>query len=156
MSRTVKALAALLFVSVAANLAAGGYLLVRAFDDGRPPRFERVLREGGGERLSPPARAALEQAMTSMRPQMRAAGDEFGEARREVGEALATDPLDAARIDAAFARLRAATEASQTSMHGALSAAVAGMSAEERRHFIEHWRHSRRGGGPRQDGPGPR
>lgn len=155
MSRTVKALAALLFVSVAVNLAAGGYLLVRAFDEHRPPRFERVLTAGGGERLSPPARAALERAMISARPQMRAAWDEVGEARREVGEALAADPLDAARIDGAFARLRAATEASQTSMHGALATAVTGMNAEERRHFIEHWRHSRRGGPPR-GAPEPR
>lgn len=159
MNRSVRLLAALLFVSVAGNVAAGGYLLARAFDQ-RPPRFERALTEAAEGRLSPASRAALDAAMAAARPHMRAAWDEVGEARREIAAILAADPVDRARLDAAFARLRAATAASQTALHGAVTGAVVQMQPEERTTFLDHWRHHRRGGrppeGPRPDGLGPR
>ena len=76
------------------------------------------------------------------------------EARLGVREALATEPLDRAALDAALAELRAATSASQEALHGVIVDAAPALPAAERVPLAELAGPGRRRGHGRGHGQG--
>lgn len=109
-----RALPIVLVVSLALNLFLAGaiasHLLHRGPDHGameRPHRHgllphPRQLRHA----LSPEAQARFDALHEAHRPRIRERLRAVGAARRALGEVLRAEPLDRARMDAAFAALR--------------------------------------------------
>lgn len=122
-----------LVVSLALNLALGGFLLGRLSHPAAPAVLEpgiglfRVMRElpePRREELRPVLRAHLR----SLRPEIRA----IREAQQRIDAALGRQPFAANDLAAALEDFRAALLASQVRSHGFLVQVAAAMTPEER------------------------
>lgn len=130
----------LLFVSVALNLLVVG-VAVGAYSAGvRPERAtaEAVVDRMPGPRafiaaLPAPTRAKMRQELVQSWDQSRELRRAANDARRDAFTAAATEPYDAARVGAAFARLRAADQAAIGVFHDDVIAAFGHLTPEERR-----------------------
>lgn len=130
----------LLFVSAALNVLAIG-AVVGAIGAG--VRFQReapgaVVDRMPGPRafmaaLPEPTREKMRNEFADSWDQSRTARQAARLARREAFEAAAAEPYDAARVRAAFARLRAADQAAVGVFHDNIVDAFARLSPEERR-----------------------
>jgi uncharacterized membrane protein len=124
-------LAALLIVSLAANF------LILGFAAGRYGQFrqgdflERMIALGV---RSFPAeiRREITTSLVRERPELGAALQTLQEARRRMFEIMMTEPFDRAALDAAFADVRAKTEALQERGQNLLGDAVEQSSPEAR------------------------
>ena len=83
--------------------------------------------------------ASVEEQRQKVRPLRR----QLREAREEVVLALAADPFDKERVEAAQARLLVADQKAREAVHHLYVDIAANMTAEERRGFAE-WRQKRR------------
>jgi uncharacterized membrane protein len=130
----------LLFVSLAVNL------LVIGIVAGAVGAGVRLQREAPGLALSRPggAGAVLAALPDDTRPMVRRAvrrgwfesreaRQSGGQARRDLVEALNAEPFDEARVNDAFARIRAADAAAAETFQAKVTEAFAQMSAEQRR-----------------------
>jgi uncharacterized membrane protein len=133
----------LLFVSVALNLLAAG-AIVGAYTAG--VRIEREAPQAAIARM-PGARAFMAALPPATREKVRAdladtwvqsreARDAAREARRAAFDAAEAEPYDAARVRAAFARLRTADQAAIGVFQDSVVEAFADLSPEERREAL--------------------
>ncbi|HUS23650.1 MAG TPA: periplasmic heavy metal sensor [Candidatus Binatia bacterium] len=118
--RLERALPWVLLLSLAANLFCGGVIFAHHFAHGgshgsahRGPghRHRHGVLPGPHElraALSPEAQARFDTLHQEHRPVIRERLRELAAARRTLAEELRTEPLDRARLDAAFARVREA------------------------------------------------
>lgn len=150
----------LLFVSLAVNLLAAGAVAGALFAGVRlapstqsavvermpaPRAFMAALPVEVREKLRP----ELVQSWAQSRDQRLAAA----QARRDAFDAAAAEPYDAARVKAAFARLRAADQAAIGVFHDTFADAFASLTPQERHAALE----SLRNAAPAQRiGPGER
>ena len=88
-------------------------------------------------------RAAFEAAMAEHRTQLAEAGRAVRDARMKVRDAMMAEPLDRARLDAAFAELRARGQGLQAALHAAVSDAAAKLPADARTKLAEFDRRGR-------------
>ncbi|MBS0386497.1 MAG: periplasmic heavy metal sensor [Proteobacteria bacterium] len=131
----------LLFVSVAFNLLIVG-AAVGALGAG--VRLERQPAIGARfpaprefmAALPPETQAKVREELVRTWVQIRPLRQQAAQARREAFDAAATEPFDAARVRAAFARVRATDEAALAAFHENVIAAFAQMTPEERRRAI--------------------
>lgn len=143
-----------LFVSLALNLlvagaVAGHFLSPRHHHTWRGAEMMRGemgrMMERPGERvisrmaaaLPPQNRDAFEAVMAEHRTQLADAGRGVRDARVKVREAMATEPLDRAKLEAAFAELRARSQQLQAAVHAAVSDAAAKLPREARERLAE-------------------
>jgi uncharacterized membrane protein len=82
-------------------------------------------------------RPAFEAAMAQHRPQLVESGRAVREARTKVRDAMVAEPFDRAKLDAAFAELRARSQELQTAVHTAVSDAAVKLPAEARQKLAE-------------------
>jgi uncharacterized membrane protein len=132
---------AVLVASLCVNVFAAGMLAGRWYggrDDG--PR-DRAAAAGGVERFldraPPEARPHLRAAFRERRPEAAERLRALGAARREAAAAARAEPFDRARMDAAFAEVRARTAELQAVLQGGLGDAMAGMPPDVRRAYGE-------------------
>lgn len=125
-------LAALLIVSLAVNFLVLGFAAARygQFRQGGDI-LERVIALGA---RSFPAdiRREITASLARERPELRAALRDVQEARRRMFEIMRTEPFDRAALDAAFADVRAKTEALQERGQALLGDAIEQASPEAR------------------------
>jgi len=127
---------AVLVASLCLNVFAAGMLAGRWYggrDDGpRDRAAERFM-----ERAPPEARPHLRAAFRERRPEAAERLRALGAARREAAAAARAEPFDRARLDAAFADVRARTAELQAVLQGGLGDAMARMPPEVRRAYGE-------------------
>lgn len=82
-------------------------------------------------------RPAFEAAMAQHRAQLVEAGRTVRDARMKVRDAMVAEPFDPAKLDAAFAELRARSQELQTAVHAGVSAAAAKLPADARQKLAE-------------------
>ncbi|WGF86556.1 periplasmic heavy metal sensor [Marinivivus vitaminiproducens] len=127
-------LAAVLLLSLAANLFTGGWWLGRSWHHGPPghggggPGYHRFIG-----RAPDAARPVLRQAFREREEALRRAFGAVRDARRDVRQALDADPFRRERLDAALAELRARSTDVQVLMHGAIAEAAGSLPSEQRR-----------------------
>lgn len=134
----------LLFVSAAVNLLVLG-AVVGALGAG--VRIQREAPEALVERipgprafltaLPPETRAKVRQDLARSWVDSRTVRQAALQARRDAFAAAAVEPYDAARVRAAFARLRTADQAALGVFHDNIADAFAELSLEERRAALE-------------------
>lgn len=124
-------LAALLIVSLAANFLVLGFAAARYGQFRQGDILERVIALGA---RSFPAdiRREITASLARERPELRAALQDVQEARRRMFELMRTEPFDRAALDAAFADVRAKTEALQERGQALLGDAIEQASPEAR------------------------
>ena len=134
----------LLFISLALNILVLGAVGGAVFAGVRVqrPGEEATAPRTPGQRafmaaLPPETRARLREEFLQTAVEARALRQRGRQARREAFAALAGEPYDAERARAAFARLRAADQATIGAFHDSTIDALAGMSAEDRRIAVE-------------------
>ncbi len=124
----------------------GGYAIGRLSGPPHWPPFPRPPMMG--EQAPPPfslsgvpapLRDAMRDRLREGRPDMRARVDSLRAARAATRDAIAAEPFDPKRLEAAFAALRSVQGAVQEDLHGVAVEAVTRMSAEERKRIAE-WR----------------
>jgi uncharacterized membrane protein len=135
--QTPKWLLIALAISLAANLALGGFLAGRMTGGALRPApvdpalaFVRVVRELPDDRqaaLAPLVREQFRSARGSVRDLRRA--------QRDITAALTSEPFDDAALTQALERFRTALLASQEASHATLVPLVAAMTPEERVRF---------------------
>jgi len=132
----------LLFVSVAINLLIAG-AVVGAYTSG--VRVERAASAAATRLPGPRAmmaalpqetRAKVRDQVARTWVQTRTLRQQAAQARRDAFDAAATDPFDAARVRAAFARVRSSDDAALAEFHNNMIDAFAQMSPGERRRAI--------------------
>ena len=130
----------ILVCSLAINLLLLGGIIGRfAFGPPRPPRLDHlgwVVRnlDKSTRRELRPELVAHARKMMPLRRQIRAAQQQFE-------EVLLQPKLDPARLDAALARLRAASDTYQHSMHNEMVVILKKMNLQERQRFVYFLRH---------------
>jgi uncharacterized membrane protein len=82
-------------------------------------------------------RPAFEAAMAEHRARLAEAGRAVREARMKVRDAMVAEPFDRAKLDAAFAELRARSQELQTAVHVAVAEAAAKLPPDARRKLAE-------------------
>jgi uncharacterized membrane protein len=125
-----------LVVSLAMNLAVGGLMLGHVLRG--PPSWRPGDPEGGPAhrlmRLLPPeARDTVRQSFKEAGPEIRARAKALRQARDGVRDAIMAEPFDRARLDAAFADMRARSDALQTAVQAAIADGVSKLPPEARR-----------------------
>jgi len=100
--------------------------------------FERLLR-GLPEDTREHVRTAFDAHAGQIRPAFR----DLREARRGALEALAGEPFDPARLEAAFAGVRDRTMTLQQLLHGIFLDVAAGMPDGMREDMVDRWRDRR-------------
>jgi uncharacterized membrane protein len=143
-------LLAALVVSLAVNLAVGGVVLGHVLRG--PPGWRPGDPEGGPAhrlmRLLPPeARDTMRQSFEAAGPDIRARAKALREARDRVRDAIAAEPFDRARLDAALSDMRVHVDALQTAVQAAIADGVSKLPADVRRKVSEI-----RPPGPPEDG----
>jgi len=132
----------LLFVSVAINLLIAG-AVVGGYASG--VRIERVAPTAATRLPGPRAmmavlpqetRAKVRDQVARTWAQTRTLRQQAAQARRDAFDAAAADPFDAARVRAAFARVRSSDDAALAEFHNNMIDAFAQMSPGERRRAI--------------------
>jgi len=89
------------------------------------------------------ARDPVRAEMETRRPQVAAKIAELRKARQDVRAALAADPFDRARLDAAFAEVQTSSAAVQAELHSAVADAVAKLPPDARQRLAD-WGRDRR------------
>jgi uncharacterized membrane protein len=142
-------LGGLLVLSLAANLFVAGIWLGRSWavvEATSGPAATLPPRDAMARfvaTLPPEARAPVTRAFGERRAELRERTRELREARREVLALIQAAELDTAALDTALGRLRAATTALQTVVHGAFVEAAPAIPADAR----AGWRPRALGGG---------
>lgn len=153
-----RGLTILLMLSLAANVFLGGFVAGRWF--GGPPHH-RVVMHGPMDRgvgmfrdtdvLSEEGRKAFHDVFKEKRGDLRPSFQEMRRLREEFGAALAADPWDRARVEKAFADLRAVESSHQSAFSTTLIDAFEKLSAADRKALVEaahsreaNWRERRR------------
>jgi uncharacterized membrane protein len=136
-SKTRRWLAVALVVSVGINLlfvgiAAGRYFTHRGFERPGEPIAERI-----GRALPPEAGEIFRNELRQRRPDIASARLALREARQEVRTALAAEPFDPARLEAALGEMRRRGLSLQQTMHESMVASARQMSPEARRRLAE-------------------
>lgn len=134
----------LLFISVAVNLLAlgvivGGYVAGVRLEREAP---EAVVARMPGTRafmaaLPPETRAKVRVELADSWTESRETRRAAAQARRDAFDAAGAEPYDAARVRAAFARLRAADQAAIGVFHDNVAEAFARLTPQERREALE-------------------
>jgi uncharacterized membrane protein len=124
-------LAVVLLLSLAINVLIAGFVLGRLH--GPPPGddFQHIV--GMLVRPYPPEiqRAIMDDALAH-RDELRRKFDAMRDARREAFDAMRADPFDQAKLDAAYADVRAAADAMQQAIQRIETTAVADAPADVR------------------------
>lgn len=148
--RNPRTLLVALGISLLANMFMGGFIAARlsgpALLDGRTPARPRARVE----RRERPLRVLVERHRDEFRGSRRA----VMKARREVANALVTEPFDRATLAAALDQLQAATSEAQAVFHRSLLDEVEKLPLAERQRLSEA-RRLWHGDGPRKHGPRP-
>lgn len=140
-SRAGKWLAIALTLSLGVNLFLAGLYVSRWV--GPPPIFAKAssraperpvqaMIDRMSAALEEPDRSAFDAIMDRHRPGLSAAGGSFRESRRKVGEVMAAEPFDRARLDVALRDLRERSMEFQRTLHAALGEAAAGLPSPAR------------------------
>lgn len=132
--RSSIALLAVLGISLALNFFVFGFLAAGAWHHphSRGDRIARYAAISGLGRAPGPLRDRVENALRKQRPELRQTLERVREARRDVRAAMRAEPLDRAKLNAAFAALRERVDGLQTVIYGAVGDAVATAPAAER------------------------
>ncbi|MBX3430770.1 MAG: periplasmic heavy metal sensor [Hyphomonadaceae bacterium] len=157
----------LLFVSLALNLLVVGAV---AGAWGAGVRIQRDASQGAiVERLPGPraflralpseTRAVMRQELVSSWQDSRETREAAMQARREAFAAMAAEPYDAARVRAAFERLRAADQAAIAVFHNNVIEAFGELTPEQRREALQALRDAapatRNGAAPTEESAAP-
>ena len=157
----------LLFVSLALNLLVVGAV---AGAWGAGVRIQRDASQGAiVERLPGPraflralpseTRAVMRQELVSSWQDSRETREAAMQARREAFAAMAAEPYDAARVRAAFERLRAADQAAIAVFHNNVTEAFGELTPEQRREALQALRDAapatRNGAAPTEESAAP-
>jgi uncharacterized membrane protein len=125
------ALLALLVLSVGVNLVIAGFAASRFFSMRPGGEIERIVALG--IRAFPPElQDAIAQSTRQQHDKFRSMIDETRGARMRMFEAMRANPFDQARLQAAYAELRAKTNEVQALGQGIVAEAVAQASPETR------------------------
>lgn len=136
-TRASKWLTIALTVSLGANLFLAGLFVGRWV--GPPPLFAHAATTRHPERpvqamldrlaagLDEPSRTTFETIIERHRPGLTAAGSSFRESRRRVGDVMAAEPFDRAKLDEALRELRERNIEFQRTLHRALTDAAEGL-----------------------------
>ena len=142
---STRKLAIALAVSIGFNLFLGGaiasaWLVKRQYGGLRPSPPEGMAGDfdfrGGLAALGGEARPLAREVRREYGPRLREAGKAMHDARREVGRMLRADAIDPAELDKALAALRARSDEAQAVMHQVLMEAVANLTPDQRRKFL--------------------
>lgn len=128
-----------LIASLALNLFLAGVLGVRYWRE-QQWRAERTMTGPIGriaQGLPESGRTKVRAVIDSRRDQIREQGREYRRARGEAMQALAAEPFDRMKVEAAFAEARRRADAMSATMQAAMIEASAQLSAEERKAFRE-------------------
>lgn len=118
------ALLAVLVLSVGINLVIAGFAAARIFGPRPGGEIERIVALG--IRAFPPEiREAIAQSTRQQRDKFRALIDDTRGARMRMFEAMRASPFDRAKLEAAYAELRAKTNEVQALGQGIVAEAVA-------------------------------
>lgn len=111
---------ALLAVSLAANLVGAGYVVGTGFADyrsggkhPRPPRTVESTIDFVSNRYPKPVAGAVKAKLEGRRDELKAAIDDMRASKREIRRTMTEEPLDRARVEAAFEVSRQKAEAFQ-------------------------------------------
>ena len=129
-----------LIVSLAVNLFLAGIVGMRYWREHFRPQPDRAMMGPVGritQGLPESGRAKVRATMDAKREQYREQGREFRRARSEAMQALAAEPFDRAKVDAAFAEARRRADSMSAIMQTALIEASAQLTPEERKAFRE-------------------
>lgn len=131
----------LLAVSLAANVFLGGFVAGRLLGD--PPHHRlAIMREGGhapipffgaADALSPEGRRVFHDTFSGKRRDMRAAFVETQRLRQALAEALAAEPFDRARAEAALTAVQSSDAANQRAVVALVLDAAERLSPEDRK-----------------------
>ncbi len=142
MSRTSRLLAIALAISVLLNVFALGFLIGRTRLAPPPPlRPGEAIRldlRAIGEALPKSERRELRRALSERRDELRRRLADLRRAQREVDAALAADPFDPGRLEAAYARLREASAAILEPVQRTMVIFAEKLDSEQRRTLAEH------------------
>lgn len=147
-------LVALLVLSLAGNVFLGGLYAGAWLGDGEDASVESGEKGGESgrhpgqrifkrmaEALPEADRATFEAAVAGQREALATAGLAMQEARNQVRAQFKAEPFDRAALDAAFADMRAKSQAFWETLHGVMAGAVAALSPEGRKKLSEmEWR----------------
>jgi uncharacterized membrane protein len=124
-----------LLASLATNLLIAGFVGARLFGPPRPGgEIERIVAIGV-QAFPPEIRDVIEQDARAQRDQMKSLFDAARDARRKMFEAMRADPFDPAALDAAYADVRAKTNALQEAGQKIVLDAIAKAPADVRQHI---------------------
>lgn len=129
---------ALLAVSLAANLVGAGYFLGSGYNKkwgaarNKPPRTVESTIDFVSSRYPKSVGEAVRQKLEARRADIALALDEMKAARRETRKAIREEPLDKARIEAAFAASREKGGNFQRLIQGAIVEALPDVPESER------------------------
>lgn len=129
---------ALLALSLAVNLIGAGYYLGSGFAERRdvrhskPPRTIESTIDFVSSRYPKPVAAAVKAKLETRRDELKVALDEMRAARRETRQAMREEPLDKARVEAAFASARDKGDAFQRVVQRAVIDALPDVPQSER------------------------
>lgn len=155
-----------LALSLAANVFLGGFVAGRVLGGpphhgahgGPPPGAGRLPIFSAAENLSPEGRKIFHETFKDGRAGLRGAFGDSLELRRAFGEALAAEPFDRAKAEAALATMQGADAENHRRVSALLIDAAEKMTPADRKVLVEAWRKprefKRRGHG--RDGPGER
>lgn len=134
-SRIILWLSLALVLSVSVNMfGAGWYLGQYDREPARPAASGmRATLDALARDLSPASARLLRQTLRARADQVRPELQALRQARRDLRDVLAGEPLDRAAVAEAQARIRAATGALQAALHQTLAEVAAAMPAEDRR-----------------------
>lgn len=123
-----------LLVSIGLNLFLLGFMVARAAKH-TPPRPNAVGFDGAeGQRSKVPK--AVRESLKRRQAELRPSQTSLREARREVRDALNTEPLDTARLEKALAQLRESSATLQVESHRVLLDAAQHLNPEQRRGLL--------------------
>lgn len=108
-----------------------------------------------GESVPPEARARLRRALAEVWRNSSAERREMRDSRLAVVEAVEREPYDAAAVEAAFARMRAADSLAQAKVHAALAQSLTGFPPETRAAAVRMVARRFSGGRSREEGRPP-
>lgn len=129
---------ALLAVSLAVNLIGAGYYLGSGFTErqgakhARQPRTVESTIDFVSSRYPKPVAAAVKAKLEERREQVKVALDEMRAARRDTRKAIKEEPLDKARVEAAFGTAREKAEVFQRIVQQAVMDALPDLPPSER------------------------
>lgn len=123
---------ALLAGSLALNLVAAGYFGYGSWRSTRGPRTIESTIDFIAKRYPKDVGDKVRDRLESKRIELGRALDEMKDARRATRRAMGEDPLDRARVEAAFANSRAKSEAFQKVIHAAILEALPELPKDKR------------------------